>query len=415
MQPLTKRQVLRELYRSRIGSALKGLFLLILIGTLGFYALGLLHQEGLLAPRIAPADHWSLLDCFYFTTITLSTVGYGETLTKDQSLHSFPDVRIFTVGLVLLGMIATAYFLSSATAFFVEGDLKRVLERRSMLKKIAALRDHFIICGAGQTGRHIAEEVTGSGHECVVIDASTETVASLAEHGVKVHSLIGDAMKDETLLEAGIERARGLAAALTDDRDNLFLVISARQLNPKLRIISKAIDMPTRAKLLRAGADGVVASNYIGGLRIASELLRPAVVNFLDQMLRNKEAPVRFAEVTVGARIALRTVGEIESQRVGLPILAVKQPRVEGFLYNPPATTPITEGTVLVVMGEVARVKRLEQIVQAAGFGSTILGTQPRQVITLEAEPEPAPTAPPPAPAPALTRGDELKDPRDNL
>jgi len=413
VQPLTKRQVLRELYRSRIGSALKGLFLLILIGTVGFYALGLLHQEGVLAPRIAPAEHWTLLDCFYFTTITLSTVGYGETLGKD-GLAAFPDVRIFNVGLVLLGMIATAYFLSSATAFFVEGDLKRVLERRSMLKKIAALRDHFIVCGAGQTGRHIAEEVTGSGHECVVIDASTETIASLAEHGVKVHSLVGDAMKDETLLEAGIERARGLAAALTDDRDNLFLVISARQLNPKLRIISKAIDMPTRAKLLRAGADGVVASNYIGGLRMASELLRPAVVNFLDQMLRNKEAPVRFAEVTVGAR-PLRTVGEIEAQSVGLPILAVKQPRVEGFLYNPPPATPVVEGTVLVVMGEVARVKRLEQLVQAGGgFGSTILGTQPRQVITIEPEPQPAQTAPP-APAPTLTRADELKDPRDNL
>lgn len=418
MEPITRWQVVLEIYNSRIGSAIKGFLFLLFSGSLGFYVLGLLHEEKVIKPVIEHVDHWSVFDCVYFTAITLSTVGYGETLGKNQDLHDYPDVRMFNVALVLGGMIATAYFLSSATAFFVEGDLKRVLERRRMLKMIAGLRGHYIICGAGQTGRHIAEEVSRSGKESVVIDAEPRNIAALAEHGIKANSIVGDAMKDETLLEAGIERATGLAAALTDDKDNLFLVISARQLNPKLRIISKAIDMPTRTKLLRAGADGVVASNYIGGLRMASELVRPAVVNFLDQMLRNKDAPVRFAEVVVG-RCPGQTLAELEVwRRTGLPILAVRQPNSDAFTYNPTPDTPVSPGTVFVVMGEVERVKKLEAFVQSDTAAAPFLGRPPTTNLASPPGPE-GPVAAGPAPADAtatlVARGDDLKDPRDNL
>ena len=401
MQPLSNWQVAVAIYRSRIGSAVKGLLLLLCLGTGGFYTLGFCHREGLLHPVLVKGEYWSIFDCLYFTTITLSTVGYGETLGgKNQDLHDFADVRFFTVILLLGGMIAMAYFLSSATAFFVEGDLKRVLEKRRMLKQIGQLVDHYIICGAGQTGRHIAEEITRSGKGCVVIDAETRNIAELAEHGVKAFTMIGDATKDETLLEAGIERAAGLAAALADDKDNLFLVISARQLNPKLRIISKAIDMPTRTKLLKAGADGVVASNYIGGLRMASELVRPTVVNFLDQMLRNRDAPIRFAEVEVG-HVAGKTLADLDlHKKTGIPILAVRQPQKEAFQYNPPPETPVTAGTVLVVMGEVDRVKRLESLVQS-NQGTRAFVQEKVKLTTA---------------MPVVTEaGDALKDPRDNL
>src|SRR4051812_24178769 len=171
--PLTRWQVVLEIYRSRIGNAIKGLFLLLGAGTIGYWTLGMLHEAGALQPKLAAGEHWSLADCLYFTAISLSTVGYGETLTANGSLAGFTDVRMFTVAVLLLGMIATAYFLSSATAFFVEGDLKSVLEKRRMLQNIGQLHGHYIICGAGQTGRHIAEEVTRSGKECVLIDGNT--------------------------------------------------------------------------------------------------------------------------------------------------------------------------------------------------------------------------------------------------
>jgi voltage-gated potassium channel len=408
MNPLSNWQVAVAIYQSRIGSAIKGLLLLLCLGTGGFYTLGLCHREGILQPVLVKGEYWSLFDCLYYTAITLSTVGYGETLGGHrQDLREFSDVRFFTVILLLGGMIATAYFLSSATAFFVEGDLKRVLEKRRMLKEIAQLVDHYIICGAGQTGRHIAEEITRSGKGCVVIDAETKNIAELAEHGVKAHSMIGDATKDETLLEAGINRAAGLAAALPDDKDNLFLVISARQLNPKLRIISKAVDMPTQVKLLKAGADGVVASNYIGGLRMASELVRPTVVNFLDQMLRNKEAPIRFAEVVVG-HAAGRTLADLDlMKRTGLPILAVRQPRQEAFQYNPPPETPVTDGTILVVMGEVERVKRLESLVQSNQGTRAFVQEKVKLTAAMPVISE--------GQGPVPRAAEALKDPRDNL
>jgi voltage-gated potassium channel len=408
MHILTRWELVQEILNSRIGNAVKGLFTLLVVGTMGFYALGILHQHGVIEPRLAAGEHWSLIDCLYFTAITLTTVGYGETLSSSGSLQNYPDVRMFNVALLLGGMIATAYFLSSATAFFVEGDLKRVLERRRMLKQIAQLQDHYIVCGAGQTGRHIAEELAQSNKPCVVIDAETGNIAAVSQ--MRVHSIIGDATKDETLMDAGIERARGLAACLHDDKDNLFLTISARQLNPKLRIISKAVDLPTRAKLLKAGADSVVSSAYIGGLRMASELVRPAVVNFLDQMLRNKEAPVRFAEVKVGIGCRGKKLGDLEVQkRCGLPILAIKSPRTDGFVYNPGPDTLVSEDSVLVVMGEVDRVHKLEEIVSAAQGASTFLGGgggPPTAKLGAPLAPEPATS---------VRAAEELKDPRDNL
>jgi voltage-gated potassium channel len=363
----TRWDVARELWRSRIGGALRGLVALQFGATLGLFLLGLLHERGLLTPQLPPGEHWSMFDCFYFATITITTVGFGETVSPTGSIASYPDVRAYTAIVLMLSMVTTAYLLSSATAFFVEGDLKHVLERRRMERRIAALSGHFIVCGAGQIGRHIAEEVLLSGQELVIVEADRSHVALLPE-AAQALTIVGDADKDENLLAAGIERAAGLAAALADDKDNVFLTLTARQMNPRLRIVAKAVDMLTRTKLVKAGADAVVSASYIGGLRMASELVRPTVVSFLDVMMRKKDAAVRFAEVTVGAKHGGVSLKDLDiRQRTGLLVVAVKPPGDEAFVYNPGPTLPIQPGAVLVVMGGPDQVVQLERLVGGAG------------------------------------------------
>jgi voltage-gated potassium channel len=174
--------------------------------------------------------------------------------------------------------------------------------------------------------------------------------------------VVGDATHDEILLEAGIERAAGVISALTEDKDNLFVTITARALNPALRIVAKAIDPRADAKLRRAGADSVVSPNMIGGLRMAAEMVRPAVVSFLDEMTRQKESPLRIEEVPVPAasRLASRRVSELDLPRRRLLLLAVRLPGEPArYLYNPEPTHALAGGETLIVLGEPDHVRQL--------------------------------------------------------
>jgi voltage-gated potassium channel len=378
---------LQMLLRSRLWTAMKGIFLLLFFGSVGYLVLGRLHAAGILAPRIE--SPWGLLDCVYMTVITVSTIGYGEIM----ELTHLPIVRIYTIVLILTAMILVAYSVSSATAFFVSGDLQRLLQRRRAMKKIARFHKHFIVCGCDVTGRVILDELISTGHPVVVIDDDHARLEEYS-HTKGVVTVDGDATNDEVLLDAGIERAAGLAAALPGDKDNLFLIISVRQLNPKLRIVSLASEVAVQNKLMRAGADAVVSSSFIGGLRLASELLRPAVVSFLDLMLRKKDSPVRFAEVEVGAEWAGRTLGNVRIQeRTGLPVLALKKFGAEEFLFNPAPDLRLETGMALVTMGEVDRVKELDRLVGDPD-GPTFLGGESGPAVDAEPAEESAAEAP---------------------
>ena len=321
---------------------------------LGYYVIGLGNPDG----------PWSLFDCYYMSTITLTTTGFGETLS---GMDAYPLARAYTMILLIFGTSFLVYAASAGTAFIVEGELGHILERRRMEKEIRALNGHYIVCGAGSTGLNVVRELIDTDQPFVAVENDPARIERLREVGSRL-VIQGDATSDEVLLSAGIRTARGLATCLADDRDNLFVTVTARELNPRLRIIAKNVDRSARDKLIRAGASSAVSPSLIGGLRLASELIRPAVVTFLDSMLRDKSANVRFAEVMVevGSQLAGKTLAEANVQeRVGIPVLALRSSGDTNFHFNPGPGERLEAGVVVVVMGPLAQVQALERL--AAG------------------------------------------------
>jgi voltage-gated potassium channel len=223
-----------------------------------------------------------------------------------------------------------------------------------MTNQVKRLVDHVIVCGAGSTGIHSVRELAALGVPFVVVDRDPDVLREVTEaHGGA--GVVGDATHDEVLEQAGIARARGIISALTDDKDNLYVTVTARALNPSLRIVAKAIELKAEAKLRRAGADSVVSPNAMGGLRMVSEMLRPEVTTFLDTMLRNKEQPLRIAEIPVPAESPWvgRPVADLGLGARGILLLASRDPAAQGgrFTYSPPEDSIVAGGSVLIVLG----------------------------------------------------------------
>lgn len=309
--------------------------------------------------RLLTGFQYGWLSCLYMTIITLSTVGYGEVIDISQ----FPAARFFTIVLILFGMGILLYSVSTVTSIMVEMDLRDVFKRRKMNKDIEQLRNHFIVCGGGATGTCIIQELMKTGTDFVVIERSSEQIEAMRKLG-DVLFIQGDATEDDVLLRAGIVHAAGLAAALSTEKDNLFLTLTARQLHPSIRIVSRGLDRSINQKLRKAGADAVVSPTFIGGLRMASELIRPSVVSFLDTMLRDVSGTIRFEElpITRESRFVNQT---IKSTKIrddsNLLVVALRNPGSARFIYNPPADTVLADGMTLVVLGESEQVHELKR------------------------------------------------------
>jgi voltage-gated potassium channel len=303
-------------------------------------------------------------ECFYMTMITLSTTGFGETL---PGLSASPAGRAFTVVLMVVGMGLVVYVISLSTAFLVEGQLGRIWRRRSMDKAIAKLSDHVIVCGIGTTGVEIIAELLQVGTPFVAIEGDPVRLERAVAR-FRFNYIAGDATTEEVLIQAGAHRARGVITVLPSDKDNLYVTFMARQLNPALRIVARGVEPGGRERLLRAGASTVVYPNHIGGLRMASELLRPHVVGFLDRMLRPGEETWRIeeVEVTAASSSAGRRLGDLDVQRrVGLPVLALTHDEGRDIIYYPKDDTILREGCRLVVLGERSQVTALRKLVEA--------------------------------------------------
>jgi len=303
-------------------------------------------------------EGWPFLDALYMTTITLSTVGF-------QEVHPLSTGgRLVAMALILGGTGSLLYGLSVVTAFIVEGELRELLGKRRMEKVLAKLHAHVIVCGAGETGKHVVEELLKTQTPCVVIEQDLARLKHLERFG-GMPVIEGDATDGVVLSRARIDIARGLITTLPSDKDNLFVILTARELNPTLRIVSRVIGDDSHAKLRKAGADAVVSSNQIGGLRLASELIRPHVVSFLDTMLRDPHRVLRIeeAEVLPGAPVVGKTLDELDLvSRVGLVIIAKRRGPTGEFVYNPRASTPLDAGDFLIVCGELSQVETLRNI-----------------------------------------------------
>jgi len=327
---------------ARIRAGLLALALVLVLGSLGYLALG-----------------FSPLDSVYQTVTTVTTVGFREVEPMNSAVR-----KIYTIVLVLVGVGTAFYTFGVALEALVEGHLRTHLEARRMQRELAALRGHVIVCGWGRVGRAVADAVARAGTPVVVIDRDPERIANLTCHGV-----VGDVTDDAVLEQAGIMRAAALVAALETDADNTFVTLSGRALRPDLVIIARARTETSEPKLVRAGANHVVNPQRLGGGRMAAFAIQPHVMDFLDVVMHDGSVELRMEEAPVGARGRLsgRTVAEADVQHVtGALLLAIRTP--EGrFVSVPDPETRLTDGHVLIAIGSATQLAQLRELATVLG------------------------------------------------
>jgi len=330
-----------RVFRRRALGALLAFGLLCVLGAIGY----------ILIEGVRPQD------ALYMTVITLTAVGYQEVFPLS------PAGRTYTVGVLVAGISWMGAWFALITSFLVELDLRNVLRNRRMTQRIEDLSDHVVVCGVGRTGTEVVRELEQTGAPWVVIEQDVERLARLRRMLPDALVIEGDATKDAELEAAGIHRATGLVAALSHDTHNLFICLSARDLNPDLTIVARASEEETRDKLFRAGASHVVSPEISGGIRMASMLLRPTVMSFLEVATRSSDQALRIEELAVheGQRIAGRTLEEARiPQETGLIVIAVRHPGAGGeFQFNPGSSTRVEAGDELIVLGTSDQVSSL--------------------------------------------------------
>jgi len=301
-------------------------------------------------------EGWHTLEALYMTVITITTVGYGEVRTVSE------PGRVFTVFLIFMGMGTMAYTLGIVAQMMVEIQIRAIIGRRKLGRKLRSIKNHYVICGYGRIGSIIAHELGANGIPVMVIDHGLDARESLEKQDIPY--IIDDATSDEVLIEAGIERARGLVAVVLSDADNLFITMTARGLNPDLFILARADEKSTERKLLRAGANKVVLPYLIGGQRMVHTILRPAVTDFLDFTLHGKNIELKMEELLVRDRSKLNGVKLVDSrirQDMNVMIVAIRDKDGE-MSFNPSSEARIEAGDTLIALGPVSDLERLTRI-----------------------------------------------------
>jgi voltage-gated potassium channel len=324
--------------RFRVRYALAAIALVIMLGTIGFYFI-----EG-----------WSFIDSLFMTVTTVTTVGYGEVHPLSAS------GRIFSICLMLVGVGTVAYALSTTVQSIVQWELLETVGQRRRFREMSRLHKHFIICGAGRVGSRIIREMQRAECPFVVIERDQQKVVDLIEHGERV--IVGDSTLEETLREAGVERAQGLAACLPDDADNLYVVLTARDLNENLHIVARAVEEQAEPKLIRAGANRVVSPIIIGSRRMAEALMKPAVADFMDSItaenldLGFEEVEIQPNSVYSGHKLKYTNI----RSELDVVIIAIRR-RGGDMIFNPSGDTKLETGDLLIAIGRAESLIELDK------------------------------------------------------
>lgn len=327
--------------REKLQLALSAIVGLIASGMVGF-------------KLIVPGISW--FDSFYFTLITLTTIGYGEPPGMNHG------GRVFAAVLIITGVGTIGYALSVAVQTVVESELLSTFGKRKMYKDINKLSGHYIVCGAGRVGAGVIRDIARSGHDFVIIEGDEGIADRLLTQGHMV--LMGDATNDDVLKAAGIERARGIVCAVSSDPDNLYITLTARDLNKETRIVARANDESAVGRLLRAGADRVVSPALTGSSKMSQMLLRPAVADFIELATMTERLELEIEQVEIGPQspfigIALKDTG-IRSEH-DVIVIAIKRTSGE-MIFNPAADTLIEERDALVTIGSHSSLLALERM-----------------------------------------------------
>jgi voltage-gated potassium channel len=342
-----------ELTIRRMLWALLAVLVFAVTGAVLYYALG--HGR------------WTFEDCLFMAVITISTVGFGEL----NQMRDVPGARTVTIGLIVGGVGVIAYFQANLTALLLEGSIREAFRRNRMRKEIIALRGHVVVAGAGSSGRHVIEELVATERPFVVIERNREHGERISEEmmGGRMLMVYGDATMDHVLLQAGVDRASGVVAALTLDKDNVFVTLSARSLNATARIVAKVVEDESTPKMLKAGANRVVSPAMIGGRRMASELVRPDVTELLDQMLRDKDKTLRFEEVVLqpGSKLVGIALKDSHIRRETKALIIAMRDTAGDFSYNPEPTVVMQEGWALIAIGGAESMRQLRVLAGETG------------------------------------------------
>lgn len=334
--------------RERVRVTGLSLLVILALGTVGYKVL-----EG-----------WDLLDSLYMTVITLTTVGFSE-------VHPFvrQETRVFTILLILSGVGLVLYSLGAFTQSLVEGQVRDLLGRGSVRRKIQSLSEHCIVCGFGRIGQSICQELSVAQVPFVVVEKDQSQLQKIEQEGFL--GILGDATSEEVLTEAGIERAKALIPAASTDADNVYITLTARGLNPRLTIVARAAEPGAERKLLWAGADRVVSPYQMSGQRMANILLRPAVVEFMETSLYDPSVDLVMEEVHIPAQSPFEGKSLQSSglrRDYGIIVVAIKRKDGE-LLVNPSPEEALKAGDVLIALGKRGDFKSICRVLEGRGKG----------------------------------------------
>jgi len=327
-----------RLFRSKIYTAIILLFIVLCVGVLGYRFI----------------SDYSWIDAVYMTVITITTVGFAEVSPLDTAS------KIFTIFLILASVVIVGYAISIITEYILSKNNFEDIKQRKMQKKIEGMSNHIIICGFGRNGKQAARKLLAYDKPYVVIEQDKEIIEKFQEYDIPF--VLGNANEDETLIEAGIEKATTLISALPNDADNLFVVLSARQINKEMRIISRASQETSYEKLKLAGANNVILPDRIGGDHMASLVVIPDLVEFIDNLGIVGEQNINIEEVKVEQLYNtknVKTIRELDLRRkTGCTVIGFKDGKGE-YLVNPEADTQLIPGSKIIVLGRPEQIHKL--------------------------------------------------------